>query len=88
MHAVDALATTLGFRWLPALAVVYEDESGTVQAVARPVFRRLVRAGQIDAQTPVFDPSIDSVGALRQHGLRRSAGASWHGRVFRIPQPA
>ena len=87
VHAVEALATSLGFQWLPALAVLYEAPDGAVQAVARPAFRRLVREGQVDAQTPVFDPSLDTVGALRHQGIRRQAGASWHGRVFRIQQP-
>lgn len=87
-HAVERIASGLGFGWLDGLHVAYRDESGAVQAVPRPAFRALVRDGAVTAETPVFVTTLDSLGDLRAGGLERPAAETWHARVFRIPTPA
>lgn len=87
VHAVDEVARAHGFGWLPSLFVLYRDAGG-VQGVPRATFRRLVAEGRVTAETPVFDLSVASLGALRRGGLERPAGESWHARVFRIPATA
>ena len=87
VHALDRAAEELDFRWLPALAVHFRGEDGTIFSVSRPEFRELSRAGQIDAATPVFDLSIPSVKELRDGKLERPAGSTWHERVFHLSVP-
>jgi hypothetical protein len=69
------------------LQVAYEDPGERVQVVSRATFRALARDGRVDASTPVFVTTLDSVGALRAQGLRQPAGQSWHGRVFKLATP-
>lgn len=87
-HVLEDAAQQLGVRWLPALTVFYRDGEGAVRSLSRSAFRRRVAEGEITAHTPVFDVSLRTVGALRSGRFERAAGASWHARVFRIPEPA
>jgi hypothetical protein len=87
-HAVAEAAAEVGVGWVPALAVLYRDAAGAVRAVPRPAFRRLAREGAVEATTPVFDLTLDTVGALRAEGVERPAGRSWHGRVFGLAERA
>lgn len=87
-HAIEEIASDLGFTWLDGLHVAYRDENGDVQAVPRPAFRGLVRDGAVTAETPVFVTTLDTLGDLRTGGLERPAAEAWHARVFRIPTPA
>ena len=87
-HAVEAAADACGLGWLPPLAVLYRDDAGMVQSVARSDFRRLARAGAVDAATPVLDLTLTTVGALRAEGVERPAGRSWHGRTFGLAAQA
>lgn len=84
-HAVEEIASGLGFGWLDGLHVAYRDASGDVHAVPRPAFRALVRDGAVTAETPVFVTTLDTLGDLRAGGLERPAAEAWHARVFRIP---
>ena len=68
--------------------LAYRDEAGAVQAVPRPAFRRLARDGDVTAATPVFVTTAETLGTLRADGLERPAGEAWHGRVFRLAEPA
>lgn len=88
VHALDRAAEELGLRWLPALAVQFRAENGSIRSVSRPVFRKLVEAGQIDSSTPVFDLSIQLLGDLREGKLEQPAGSTWHERAFRLSAPA
>lgn len=88
VRALETAALDLGFGFAPALHVVYRDAEGRVQTCARPAFRAHVQAGRVTAATPVFDPGLTRLGEARAQGLERPAHASWHARVFRIPQAA
>ena len=87
-HALEDIAQQIGFGWVPALHVLYRDENGDVQSCSRPAFRAKVEEGAITAQTPVFDPSVTRVGALREGAFERPAGASWHQRAFNLSEVA
>ena len=88
VHAVEAAADAIGRSWLSALLVLFRDESGQIHSASRPDFRRLVREGTVTADTLVFDLTPGTLGDMRARGIERTAGSSWHGRVFRIPEPA
>ncbi len=81
-RAVEAAGEAVGVDWLGGLHVTYRDADGTVRAVSRPEFRAAVREGAVTDDTPVFDPTLATVGALREQGLERPAGESWHARAF------
>jgi hypothetical protein len=87
-RAVDETAEALGVSWVPALHVVYRTAEGPVAAVPRPTFQERAEAGAVTADTTVFDPSVTTLGALRDGAFERPADTSWHGRAFDLPQPA
>lgn len=86
-HALEAEAARLGFGWVGGLDVLFRDLEGLIRTLPRADFRRLAREGTATAETPVFDLTLDTVGALRTPGVERPAGASWHGRAFRLGVP-
>lgn len=88
VHAIDEAASALGIQWVPALHVIYRDKDGTVRNASRSAFRALAQDGTVTADTPVFDVSLSTVGALRAGQFEQRAGNSWHARAFDLPQPA
>jgi hypothetical protein len=67
--------------------VFFRDAAGKVQAVSRGDFQVLVSAGQVDANTPVFDGTIQFIGDLRRGGFETTFGRSWHANAFSAPPP-
>jgi hypothetical protein len=88
VHALDRAAEELDIRWLPALAVHFRQEDGTIRSVSRPEFRKLVHAGKINSATSVFDVSIQTLGELRNDKFEQPAGSTWHDRAFRLSASA
>ncbi len=88
VHAVEQAGAARGIRWVDGLHIVFRDEDGAVEVLPRPAFRQRVRDGAVTTETPVFVTTLDTVGALRDGGLERPAGTTWHGRTFRLPEPA
>ncbi|MEP0548273.1 MAG: hypothetical protein ABJF88_15155 [Rhodothermales bacterium] len=88
VHAVEQAGSAIGIQWVDGLHIVFRDEAGAVEVLPRPAFRQRVRDGAVTAETPAFVTTLDTVGALREGGLARPAGSTWHGRTFRIPEPA
>ena len=87
-HAVDAAAEALGIEWVPALHVLYRTGDGHVTAVSRSTFQEQAETGAVTTETPVFDPSVTTLGAVRQGQFERPAGQSWHADAFSLPTPA
>jgi len=87
-HAVEEAGAERGIRWVDGLNVVFRDAEGAIHVLPRPAFRQLARDGVVTTTTPVFDTTTQTVGALREHGLERPAGSTWHGRVFRLMEAA
>ena len=87
-HAIDDAAAALGLSWVPALHVLYRAPDGTVTAVPRRVFQQRAEEGLLTLETPVFDPSLCTLGALRAGRLERPARASWHAQLLPDAAPA
>ena len=83
-RAVASALDAAGLGLAPALGVIYRDAEGQWASASRPAFRRRVREGEADAQTRVLDVTPDTVGALRERGVERPAGETWHARAFRL----
>jgi len=62
--------------------VFFRDANNSVQAVSRADFQELVSAGQVDANTPVFDGTIQFIGDLRRGAFETAFARSWHARAF------
>lgn len=87
--ALKTAAAELALEWLPGLYVHYRDRRGVVHSVPRRIFRELVERGDVSAESPVFDMTIETLGQLRSGGFERPAGETWHARVFGLrPQAA
>ena len=82
-HAVEGALERHGLALASALSVTYEAD-GEWHTAPRPAFRQLVRAGDADGGTHVLDLTLDTVGALREHGLARPAADTWAARAFRL----
>jgi hypothetical protein len=63
--------------------VFFRDAKNSVQAVSREDFQALVAAGQVDADTPVFDTTVQFIGDLRRGGFETTFAKSWHAAAFR-----
>jgi hypothetical protein len=63
--------------------VFFRDAAQAVHAVTRDGFQAMVSAGHVDADTPVFDATIQFVGDLRRGGFETTFGRSWHSAAFR-----
>lgn len=63
-------------------ARVWYRSGDDIACCDRAEFRARAAKGEITADTPVFDPTISDLGALRGDGLERPAGASWHRRLL------
>ena len=87
-RAVDAVAEDLGIEWVPSLHVLYRTQEGEVAAVSRSTFQERAEAGTITTMTTVFDPSVTTLGAVRDGEFEQPAGQSWHANAFSLPEPA
>lgn len=88
VHAIEAVGRDLGLRWVPSLHVLYRTADGSIASAPRAHFQSQAEAGAITTATPVFDPSVSSLGALRDGAFEQPAGTSWHARAFSLPTPA
>lgn len=87
-HAVTDAAEDLGIEWVPSLHVLYRTDDGDIAAVSRQTFQERVDAGAVTAATPVFDPSVTTLGAVRHGAFEQPAGESWHADAFSLPASA
>jgi hypothetical protein len=87
-HAVDDVASALGLGWVPALHVLYRAPDGAVAAASRRTFQQKAADGTISPGTSVFDPSLTTLGALRNGKFERPARTSWHARLLGRTQNA
>lgn len=88
VNALEEAASDLGISWASPLDIVYRDANGRVCVASRSAFRTLVSNNDITGATPVFDPSITRLEALRAGEFERPAVDSWHSRIFQIPAAA
>ena len=62
--------------------VYFRNGGGKLITAPRPDFQEMVRQGHINAETPVFDTTITTVGDLRAGRFETTFGKSWHARAF------
>ena len=84
-HAIDDAASALDIAWVPSLHVLYRDDDGAVVAASRRTFQQRATDGPVTADTPVFDPSLTSLGALRDGQFEQPARDSWHAQLLSTP---
>jgi hypothetical protein len=84
-HTLRGLERELAVAIIDTERIFYRDEGGAIRAASRTEFRALAERRAIHGATPVFDPMVDTVGAIRRGELEKPAAASWHGSAFAIP---
>jgi uncharacterized heparinase superfamily protein len=88
VHALSACGELLGFGIASGLEIFFRGESGLVEHVPRPVFRKLARTGAITSHTIVFDTSLTMLQDVFDGRFEGPAQASWHSVVFKLPADA
>lgn len=87
VRQVRTLQQSMGIELLDGSAVWYRD-GDELRRVERREFRRLAAEGQVDAETPVFDLTLERLGELRDGRLEVPASDSWHARLLPRERPA
>lgn len=77
---LGTLEASIGTSLLDASAVFWRGADGQLHSGTRPEFRAAAAAGGIAADTPVFDTTVDNVGAWTE-AFERPAAQSWHARL-------
>lgn len=87
--SIDALTSQIrrleedaGVELLDAGPVWYREPDGDVRRVTREEFRRLAAEGTVTATTPVFDLTVQALGAVQTGSWEVEAGRSWHARLL------
>lgn len=75
------LEPELGTTLLGGGRVYYRDATGRVDVATRGAFNQLARDGQVGPDTAVFDTSITSAAAWRDH-FERPIRESWHAQLI------
>jgi len=63
--------------------VFFRDSAGAVHSASRANFQAMVAAGTVTDDTPVFDPTVQTVGDLREGRFETTFARSWHAGAFR-----
>lgn len=87
-RAVDEAASALDIEWVPSLHVLYRTPDGAVAAVSRRAFQQQAEEGTVTPDTPVFDPSLTTLGALRNGQFEMPARESWPAQLLGAPAGA
>jgi hypothetical protein len=80
-HQLQDLERALGIAIVGGGRVFYRDATGTVHATDRATFVDLAERGAVTPETPVFDPTVTTLGAWRT-GFERRASESWHAQLM------
>ncbi|HET7585536.1 MAG TPA: hypothetical protein VFK13_11550 [Gemmatimonadaceae bacterium] len=79
-RALGSLERELGISLRGGGRVFYRTPKGDIACVSRDEFAERASAGEITADTPVFDTSITSLGDFRRD-FERPASRSWHAQL-------
>ena len=80
-RTLRTLEPSLGTQLLAGGLVFWRDEEGLVRRATRAEFAAHAATGAVRAETPVFDPAVDTLGRWRRE-FERPAGSSWHARFL------
>lgn len=78
---VRQLEQDLGVAILEAPPICFRH-NGDIVVTGRPEFQQLAERGDVDADTIVFDETIETVGAVRSGRFELPAGDAWHGEAW------
>ncbi len=84
-HALASAESATGVSLRDSSLVFYRDAAGEIRSVPRSEFRRLAAAGEVTADTPVFDNTVTTAGDVRTGRWETLLRDSWHARAFPIP---
>ena len=80
-HQLQSLERELGVSIVGGGRIFYRAASGRVESADRATFGDLAERGAVTAETPVFDPTVTTLGAWRA-GFERRAAESWHAQLM------
>jgi hypothetical protein len=86
-RALKSLESRLGASLVASGLVFFRDAKGEIQAVDRERFTQLGVDGKIKPNTPVFDPTVTTLGEWRAR-FELDAEKSWHAGLLPAKQPA
>ena len=86
---LKSLEPRIGSSLVGSGRVFFRDSTGAVRSASREEFVKLGRTREVTAETPVFDPSVTSLGEWRSK-FQSDVAHSWHGALLkeRSGQPA
>lgn len=87
-RAVKEAASECEIEWLPSLHVIYRADDGSIEAVSRSTFQNRIDRGDVTSTTPIFDPSVTTLGAVRDGAFEQPAHQSWAEKAFSFPAAA
>ncbi|MCE2901326.1 MAG: hypothetical protein ACK6DP_05780 [Gemmatimonas sp.] len=80
-HALRDAEREVGTSLVDSARLFWRDADGVVQGTDRPGFRAAGAAGVIATDTPVFDTTVETVGAWRT-AFEKPARESWQARLL------
>ena len=80
-RTLQGLESTLGASLVGGGRIYYRTREGGVASVPRDEVEALGEQGTIGRATPVFDPTVTTLGDWRQR-FETTAGASWHAQLL------
>jgi hypothetical protein len=86
-RALKAVEAALGASLVTSGLIYFRDKKGAIQSVDREQFTALGRQGKIGRETPVFDPTVTTLGEWRAR-FELKAGESWHAKLLDKSHPA
>jgi hypothetical protein len=78
---LQQLQSSLGVQLVAGGRIFYRGADGSIQTTDRAGFARLGAAREVDASTPVFDPTL-TVAADYRERFEQVARSSWHGALI------
>lgn len=80
-HRIAGLEEELGVSLRAGGRIWYRDGDRIVSC-DRATFRDRAATGDVSPRTPVFDPTVATLGDVRAGRFERPAGSSWHARLL------
>jgi hypothetical protein len=86
-RSLKALEARLGASLVTSGLLFYRGPKRQIESVDRERFAALSAKGEIGPATPVFDPTVTTLGEWRAR-FELNAGESWHAKLLEKHQPA
>lgn len=83
-RALQGLEREMRISLTDAFPVWFRGGDGEIRSVPRPEFRALAEAGEVDADTVVFNHTVGTVGEVRAGRWEGPLRESWHAKAFPV----